>query len=95
MMRTPLQLLSLFKIIPPVTECAHDSEENAKREFGWQNVEKERLSGIYTFRFRSVILNVVHVDHPSRWTTWNFYWSTESSINPDKTLLKIVTFTVQ
>jgi len=34
MMRTPLQLLSLFKIIPPVTECAHDSEENAKREFG-------------------------------------------------------------
>jgi len=37
----------LFIIIPPVTECAYDSEENSmRREFSRQIVAMERLSVI-------------------------------------------------
>jgi len=52
MIRTPLQLLSLYITVPPVTECACDAkqkEEVVKREFGLQNLEKEKLGAIYTF----------------------------------------------
>jgi len=41
----------LFITIPPVMECAHDAKENAKKEFGQQNVAKEKLGasrpGVY------------------------------------------------
>ena len=50
MMLAQLQLSSVYHN-PSCDGCARDAEENPiRKEFGRQNVAKERLSVIYTFR---------------------------------------------